>query len=260
MMEWLDISFILLLFIGFLAGLMDSAVGGGGLLQIPALFSLLPNTPIATVFGTNKFASCLGTATAATQFARRIKLPWKMLLPAALLSFVASYIGAKLVAYVPVHYMRPAMLILMLAMFVYTFYKKNLGQSVRLTALTRKEYILGLFFGALIGLYNGIFGPGTGSLLAFVFVRFFAYDFLTATASAKIINLTTNLAALSFFIPNGHILWDWAIPLACANLCGGIVGARLAMKGGTVFLRYGFMALLCILMGKFAWDTFHQIF
>jgi uncharacterized membrane protein YfcA len=88
-------------------------------------------------------------------------------------------------------------------------------------------------------------------------VRFFAYDFLTATASAKVINLTTNLAALSFFVPNGHIVWAWALPLALANLSGGLVGAHLAMRGGSKFLRYGFMALLCIMIGKFGWDLLH---
>lgn len=252
----MDVSIFLLLIAGFLAGLMDAAVGGGGLLQLPALMGLLPNAPIATVFGTNKLASFLGTSMATTQFIRKIRVPWKMLLPAAVLAFIGSYIGAKLVTYVPVQYMRPAMLVLMLLMFVYTFYKKNLGQTVREHALSHREYAIGLLFGALIGLYDGIFGPGTGSLLAFVFVRFFAYDFLTATASAKIINLTTNLAALSFFIPNGHILWDWAIPLALANVCGGMVGARLAILGGTRFLRHGFMVLLVVMMAKFAWDTF----
>lgn len=253
----MDIYFILLLLIGFLAGLMDAAVGGGGLLQIPALFSTLPtSTPIPTVMGINKFASFSGTLTATSQFIRRIAVPWKMLLPAAVLAFAASYGGAKLVAHVPVHYMKPAMLVLMAAMFFYTFFKKDLGQAVRTSALSRKETAWGLFFGALIGFYDGIFGPGTGSLLAFVFVRFFSYDFLTATASAKIINLTTNLAALTFFVPNGHIVWAWALPLAVANLLGGLVGAHLAIRGGTRFLRHGFMVLLVVLISKFGWDIF----
>ena len=142
----------------------------------------------------------------------------------------------------------------MAAMFGYTFFKKDLGQRVRTHALNRKETAWGLFFGALIGFYDGIFGPGTGSLLAFIFVRFYAYDFLTATTSAKIINLTTNLAALSFFVPNGHIVWAWAMPLALANLCGGIVGARLAILGGTRWLRYGFMTLLVVMIGRFGLD------
>ena len=139
-------------------------------------------------------------------------------------------------------------------MLVYTFCKKDLGQMVRDAALTRREYAVGLVTGAAIGLYDGILGPGTGSLLAFVFVRFFAYDFLTATASAKVINLTTNLAALAFFVPNGHIVWAWALPLAAANFCGGFVGSWLAMRGGAKFLRVGFMLALAVLMGKFGWD------
>lgn len=252
----MDSPIIWLVMTGFAAGLMDAAVGGGGLLQIPALFGILPNnTPIASILGVNKFASFWGTFNAAAQFARKIRLPWKMLLPAAACAFIASYLGAKVAASVPIHYMKPAMLVIMVIMFVYTFMKKDLGQVKRETGLTKREYILGIGAGALIGLYDGVFGPGTGSLLAFVFVRFFAYDFLTATAAAKIINLTTNLAALSFFVPHGHIVWAWAIPLAIANFCGGFVGSHIALRGGTQFLRIGFMGLLCILIGKFAWDT-----
>jgi len=253
----MESEIILLLAVGFLAGLMDAAVGGGGLLQIPGLFSLMPSsTPVATVMGVNKFASCTGTTMAGFQFVRKIRVPWKMLLPAALLAFAFSYLGAQLVSWIPVQYMKPAMLVIMAGMFVYTFFKKSLGQTVRERALSRREYYLGLLSGALIGLYDGIFGPGTGSFLTFIFVRFFAFDFMTATASAKIINITTNLAALSYFVPNGYIIWAWALPLAAANLIGGMVGANLAIRGGTRFLRYGFMALLVVLIGKFGWDVF----
>lgn len=253
----MESEIILLLVVGFLAGLMDAAVGGGGLLQIPGLFSLMPSsTPVATVMGVNKFASCTGTTMAGFQFVRKIRVPWKMLLPAALLAFAFSYLGAQLVSWIPVQYMKPAMLVIMAGMFVYTFFKKSLGQTVRERALSRREYYLGLLSGALIGLYDGIFGPGTGSFLTFIFVRFFAFDFMTATASAKIINITTNLAALSYFVPNGYIIWAWALPLAAANLIGGMVGANLAIRGGTRFLRYGFMALLVVLIGKFGWDVF----
>ncbi len=253
----MDTHLPFLLLTGFMAGLMDAAVGGGGLLQIPGLFSLLPaGTPVPTVMGVNKFASSCGTGMATAQFVRKIRVPWKMLLPAAVLAFIFSYSGAKLVAYIPTQYMKPAMLVIMAVMFVYTFFKKNLGQTVRQHALSPKEHRLGLLFGALIGFYDGVFGPGTGSLLAFIFVRFFAFDFMTATASAKIINLTTNFAALSYFIPNGHINWTWALPLAAANLSGGLLGARLAMRGGSRFLRYGFILLLLIMISRFGYDVF----
>ena len=163
-----DSFFYLLLLTGFCAGLMDAAVGGGGLLQIPGLFNLLPtSTPVASVMGVNKFASCCGTVTATGQYLRRIPVPWKMLLPAAVLAFAASYLGAKAVVFFPVQYMKPAMLVIMIAMCVYTFIKKDLGQTVRTEKLTRRETLWGLFFGALIGFYDGIFGPGTGSLFGF---------------------------------------------------------------------------------------------
>ena len=158
-----DSFFYYLLLIGFAAGLMDAAVGGGGLLQIPGLFNLLPNAvPVASVMGINKFASCCGTLTATGQYLRRIPVPWKMLLPAAVLAFAASYLGANAVAYFPVQYMKPAMLVIMIAMCLYTFLKKDLGQAVRTEKLTCRETWWGLFFGALIGFYDGIFGQPAG--------------------------------------------------------------------------------------------------
>ncbi|WP_430472092.1 sulfite exporter TauE/SafE family protein [Wielerella bovis] len=257
----MDTTLILLILTGFAAGLMDAAVGGGGLLQLPSLFTLLPNAALPAILGTNKFSSCIGTTIAASQYAWRTRrtLPWKMLSIAALLAFIASFLGAKLAANVPVHYMKPVMLVIMAAMFVYTFNKKDFGQHIRETTLSRKEHYLGLFTCTAIGFYDGIFGPGTGSLLAFAFVRIFAFDFLLATASAKIINVVTNLAALSFFVPNGHIMWHWAIPLALANFAGGFVGSYIAIRGGTKFLRVGFMCLLVILIGKFGWDTLKEL-
>ena len=255
-MEWLSDSHIWwLLIIGFSAGLMDAAVGGGGLLQIPGLFGALPQKTITpVVLGVNKFASACGTLVAAVQYTRRIPVPWAMLLPAAVLAFAFSYMGAHVVEYLPTAWMKPSILAILIIMAIYTFLKKDLGQVQRQSRLTRREYIIGLLMGALIGLYDGIFGPGTGSLLAFIFVRFFAFDFITATASSKVINLTTNFAALIFFIPHQYVVWHWAIPLAIANLSGGIIGARLAMRGGSKLLRKGFIILLCIMIGKFGYD------
>lgn len=248
-------SVLWLLAIGFCAGLMDAAVGGGGLLQLPGLLNTLPaDVRVAQVMGINKFASFNGTLVAASQYLRRLRVPWKMLLPAAVLAFVCAWLGARLVAHLPTAWMKPAIFVLLVLMALYTFLKKDLGQVARERPLSRGEYWLGLALGAAIGFYDGLFGPGTGSLLAFVFVRFYAFDFLTATASSKVINLTTNLAALAYFVPGGHVVWAWALPLAVANLCGGLVGARLAMKGGSRWLRRGFMLLLCLMIGRFGWE------
>ena len=205
--------------------------------------------------GVNKFASCCGTLTATGQYLRRIPVPWKMLLPAAVLAFTASIFGRENGGVFPraIHETGDAGHH-DCHVSVHFFEKRTWDRRWRTEKLTRRETLWGLFFGALIGFYDGVFGPGTGSLLAFVFVRFYGYDFLAANASAKVINSTTNLAALTFFIPQGHVVWAWAIPLAVANLCGGVVGARLAIRGGTKLLRYGFMLLLCLTIGKFAWD------
>lgn len=255
-MDWLNDAHIWwLLILGFSAGLMDAAVGGGGLLQIPGLFGVLPaQTPAPVVLGVNKFASASGTLVATAQYTRRISVPWAMLIPAAVLAFSFSYLGSHIVVYLPTSWMKPSILVILIVMAAYTFLKKDLGQVERQSVLTKREYIHGLIIGALIGLYDGVFGPGTGSLLAFVFVRFFAFDFITATASSKVINLTTNLAALCFFIPHHYVIWHWAIPLAIANLTGGLIGARLAMRGGTKLLRKGFIVLLCIMIGRFGYD------
>lgn len=261
-MEWFSDAHIWrLLIIGFSAGLMDAAVGGGGLLQIPGLFNALPkHTIVPIVMGVNKFASASGTLVAAVQYTRRIPVPWAMLLPAAVLAFVFSYLGSHIVVYLPTAWMKPSILVILVVMAVYTFLKKDLGQVQRRSHLSRREYVFGLFMGALIGLYDGILGPGTGSLLAFVFVRFFAFDFITATASSKVINLTTNLAALAFFIPNQYVVWHWAIPLAAANLTGGLIGSRLAMIGGSELIRKGFIIVLCIMICSFGRDLLISYF
>lgn len=250
-----ETQWLWLLAIGFAAGLMDAAVGGGGLLQLPGLINTLPaDTRVAQIMGINKFASFNGTWMATSQYLRRLRVPWRMLLPAAVLAFVFSWLGARLVAHLPTAWLKPAIFVLLVVMAFYTFLKKDLGQIAREQQLSRREHWLGLLLGAAIGFYDGIFGPGTGSLLAFVFVRFYAFDFLTATASSKVINLTTNLAALVYFVPGGHVVWTWAIPLAAANLCGGLLGARLAMRGGSRWLRRGFMLLLCLMIGRFGWE------
>lgn len=246
---------LLMCMLSLLAGMMDAAVGGGGLLQIPGLFSLMPaHTPVATVMGTNKFSAVCGTLMSGVQYVRKIPVPWKMLLPAAALAYITSFSGSMLVSYIPVHWFKPFILLVLIAMAIYTFSKKDFGQSQRKQRLSKNEWYVGLACGALIGFYDGVIGPGTGSFLTFMFIRLFAFDFLTAVASSKIINVTTNLAALSFFIPNDYIIWAWALPLAAANLTGGIIGTHIALRGGTRFLRYGFMLLLTVLIGKFAWD------
>jgi uncharacterized membrane protein YfcA len=183
-------------------------------------------------------------------------MPWALVLPAALCAFVFAFIGATAVSLIPVKVLKPLILALLIAMAIYTFKKKDFGHLHKPSVITRRERTLAALVGCAIGFYDGLFGPGTGSFLAFLFIRFFAFDFLHATAAAKIVNLATNLAALSFFIPTGHILWPTALAMAAFNMAGGMVGSRLAIRGGAKTIRVLFLILAVILIGKFGYDLF----
>lgn len=243
-----------LCFFSFMAGMIDAAVGGGGLIQTPALFNFLPNYSAATLFGTNKMSSAVGTLSAARSYLKRVKLPWNLVLPAAATAFVMSFAGAATVNAIPKAYIRPMVLVLLIVMAVYTLWKKDFGKLHKPVAIGRREMAMGMAIGGAIGFYDGLFGPGTGSFLIFLFIRCFAFDFLHASAAAKVVNLTTNVAALTFFIPTGNVLFQYAIPMAGFNVLGAMAGSWIAMKKGAGFVRILFLLLTSVLIGKLGWD------
>lgn len=249
-------SLFLLCTAAFFAGLIDAVVGGGGLIQIPALFSVLPQAQPATIFGTNKLASIFGTASAAARYARRIDVPWRTALPAALAAFVLSYFGAMTVALLPKEWLRPLVLALLIIVTVYTYVRKDLGTVDQNRVHGRRDMLLALLLGGLIGFYDGFFGPGTGSFLIFMFVRLFGLDFLRASVSAKIVNAATNLAALIFFGAHAHVLLATGMAMAVFNIGGSLVGSHLAIRHGASFVRRAFLAIAGVFILKFAWDTF----
>ena len=255
MIEWLDAGWLALILAAFLAGAIDAVVGGGGLIQIPALFAALPGESAATLFGTNKCASVVGTANATWRYARQVKMPWRTILPAALAAFAFSYLGAAAVAWLPKDAVRPLILLLLILAAVYTLMRKDFGQLHRPAHSGRRELAYALLLGGVIGFYDGFFGPGTGSFLIFLFVRFFGFDFLHASASAKVVNVATNLAALAYFVPNGYVLALLAGLMALANVSGSMAGTALALKHGSAFVRRVFLIVVGVLIVKFAWDT-----
>jgi len=248
----LDIS--ILCSLAFCAGLIDAAVGGGGLIQIPALLNAFPTAPAATLFGTNKIASVCGTSLAARSYMGRVSIPWSLVLPAAISAFVMSFLGAAAVSFVPQASMRPLVLALIVAMAIYTFKKKDFGAIQRPLEIGIRERVLSVIIGGGIGFYDGIFGPGTGTFLIFLFIRYFAFDFLQASASAKFVNIATNIAALAFFVPSGHVLYAIAVPMAIFNMLGSYTGSWVAMKHGAGFVRILFLCLLIALIAKLAYD------
>ena len=246
-----------LMFLGvmaFMAGLIDAAVGGGGLIQIPALFNALPGAAPAVVFGTNKVAAVSGTLFAARSYVRRVRLPWRLVLPAALAAFALSFVGASAVSLIPKAVMRPLVLALLLVMAVYTLWKKDFGALHTPVTVGRRQRIQAMLLGGAIGFYDGLFGPGTGSFLIFLFIRCFAFDFLHASAAAKFVNIATNLAALAYFLPQDQVLWHYALPMAVCNVLGALSGSWLALRGGSRLVRGVFLLLLVVLIGRFAYE------
>lgn len=252
----IDATLALLGLAAFLAGFVDAVVGGGGLIQIPALFSLHPGEAPATLFGTNKSAAVVGTISAAGHYLRRVTLPWRATLWASLAAFLFSYLGAAAVAWLPKDVLRPVILALLVAAAIYTFVRKDFGRLHRPAHTGFRETVYALALGAAIGFYDGFFGPGTGSFLIFLFVRFFGFDFLHASAAAKVVNVATNLAALSFFLPHGHVLALVAVIMALCNLAGAQAGARLALRHGSGFVRVVFLVVVSVLILRFGWESF----
>ena len=239
-----------------LAGFVDAIVGGGGLILVPALFAIFPTAHPATLFGVNKGASVWGTAVATAQFARRVDMRWAALLPAAGAGFAASLAGAWLVTVISAGFLRKALPLVLLGVLIYTLARKDLGRHHAPRFTGRAETAAACCIGLALGFYDGFFGPGTGSFLVFLFVRWMGYDFLNAAASAKLLNIATNLAALALFAWKGHVWWHFALPMGVANVVGSLLGTRLALRHGAGFVRSMFIVVVSALILKTAFDAF----
>jgi uncharacterized membrane protein YfcA len=238
------------------AGFVDAIVGGGGLVLVPALFAVLPATHPATLFGINKSASIWGTAIAAVQYSRRVELRWRALLPAAAAGFAGSFAGAWAVTRISPDFLRKLLPVILLAVLGYTLARKHLGRDHVPRFSGRAEAWAAGAIGLTLGFYDGFFGPGTGSFLVFLFVRWLGYDFLHASASAKLLNTASNFAALILFAVKGHVWWHFALALAVANVAGSLLGTHVALKHGTGFVRGFFMAVVFVLILKTGYDGF----
>lgn len=241
------------------AGLVDAIVGGGGLIIVPSLFALFPQAVPATLLGTNKAASIWGTGWSAWQFSKRVKLPSKRLLGAIVAAMLGGLIGAWLATRVPADRFRLALPIVLTAVWIYTLWRKDLGHTHAPHLSPRAEALTATGLGALIGFYDGVFGPGTGSFFVFALVRGLGWDFLHASAAAKRLNFATNVAALAWFIPAGHVVWALSLPMAVANVLGSSVGTKLALRHGAGFVRGVFLVVVAALVCKTGWDAWRLL-
>ncbi len=248
-------EYLLLAVAAFLAGLVDAVVGGGGLIQIPVLFSVFPSTAPATLFGTSKLAGIFGTSAAAINYARRVRVAWSAAAPAAMTAFVFAFAGAFTVTRVPADFVRTLLPCVLVAVAVYTFRKKDFGAHHAPIHSGLAEKFAAVGMGACIGFYDGFFGPGTGSFLIFLFVRFFGFDFLSASAAAKVVNVACNLSALMWFGYSGHLLWQLGLMMAVCQVAGSLLGSRLAIRHGSQFVRKLFLCVVTLLIFKTSYDA-----
>jgi uncharacterized membrane protein YfcA len=248
-----EIVFVLVAAFG--AGAIDAMAGGGGLVQLPALFAAYPTTPHTTLLGTGKLAGFAGTTSAIFRFVRHVTIDWKLVLPAAVGAFVAALVGAWIATSIPPDRFRAMVPVLLTLVLAYTLLHKDFGLQHRPRGQGRRGRALAAAGAGAIGLYDGFFGPGTGSFLVFLFVRGFGLDFLHASASAKIVNATTNVAALVLFGLTGELLWLLGLAMAVCNVAGAQVGSHLAIRRGSGFVRVVFLVVVGSLIAKTAWDA-----
>ena len=249
------IEIVFVLAAAFGAGVIDAMAGGGGLIQVPALFAAFPATPHPTLLGTGKLAGFAGTTSAIFRFMRHVRIDWRLVVPAAVSAFVAALLGAWIATSIAPDQFRALVPVLLTLVLAYTLLHRDFGIEHRPRGNGRRGRVLAAAGAGAIGLYDGFFGPGTGSFLVFLFVRGFGLDFLHASASAKVVNAAANVAAIVLFGFTGELLWLLGLAMAACNVTGAQVGSHLAIRRGSGFVRAVFLLVVGSLIAKTAWDA-----
>ena len=250
---------ILLCVASFGAGFIDSIVGGGGLIQLPALFILLPQFSMVSLLATNKLVSVTGTAVSTYRFSRSIPYLKTIIIPAILASFVFSFFGAYIVSIISSEVLKPLFMVLLFVVFLATIRNKAFGiidhDPNRIIPVWKP-----LIIGSVIGFYDGFFGPGTGSFLIIAFVGILGMTFVQGSAYAKIINLTTNIAAIMLFSLRTEFQFKYALPMMLFNVGGALLGVRLALLKGNEFVRALLRGIVFLTILKMAYDVWQDYF
>lgn len=248
-------TLVLLCAAALAAGWVDAVSGGGGLLQLPALFLALPDAQPVQVLGTNKVSSVLGTAAATATYVPKAPPDVRTAAPMALAAIVGSALGATTASRLPADVFRPVVVVLLIAVWLWTLLRPQMGRTQELRWHgRRRHYVVATVAGLGIGFYDGLLGPGTGSFLLIVLVAVLGYSFLNASSTAKVVNLGTNLAAIVVFGLTGSVLWLLGLAMGVCNMAGGFLGARMAIQRGSGFVRVVFLAVVGVLILRLAWD------
>ncbi len=246
----------LLLVAALVAGWVDAVVGGGGLVQLPALLvGLGPGTAAVHSLATNKVASICGTTTSAITYFRRVRPDLRTALPMAGAALVGALVGAAIALVLPSSAIRPVVVVALLAVLVHVVRHPSIGAATALRHSGRRHHLTAGGLGFVVGVYDGAVGPGTGSFLVFGLVSLVGYAFVEASAKAKIANCATNLGALLVFVPQGAVLWRLGLLMGLANVLGGYVGARTAVAKGAGFVRAVFVVVSAALVVRLGYDV-----
>ncbi|GAA4377953.1 sulfite exporter TauE/SafE family protein [Nocardioides caricicola] len=238
------------------AGFVDAVVGGGGLIQLPALLLGMPSASTVQILATNKIASISGTSASAATYYRRIRPDPRTFLPLMALAFLGSAAGAAVASQIPREAFEPIVLVALVVVGGYVLVKPELGERTALRFQGRRHLVAAMATGLVIGFYDGALGPGTGSFFVITLVGLMGYSFLEASAKAKLANWATNLAAILVLAPQGAVVWKVAVVMAVCNILGGYVGARTAVSRGARFVRVFFILVVSAFVVTLAWDVF----
>lgn len=250
---WLLVLFAV---VGLAAGFIDAVVGGGGLIQVPALL-LIPGIAPVQALGTNKLGSIMGVSTSSVTYYRRLHPDMRTAAPMALVAFLAAIGGAAVAAHLPGEALQPLIVVALVLVAVHVLTKPTLGQATDLRWSGNQHYGMAALVGLVVGFYDGFLGPGAGSFFVIGLVSVLGYAFLPATAMAKMVNFATNVGALVFFVPSGAVLWQVGLVMGAGNVVGAYLGARTAVARGSRFIRVAFVIVVTVLIVKLIWDMLH---
>ncbi|MFY8207453.1 MAG: sulfite exporter TauE/SafE family protein [Arenimonas sp.] len=239
---------------GFAAGLIDSIVGGGGLVLTPAMLNLHPGLNILQAIGTQRTSSIMGTSVAAWNYLRKIRIERRILLPACAAALAASAIGVQFAKRLDPEFLKWTVLAICVILAVYTAFRKDLGLKEERRFHPKHESLAALSIGTATGFYNGLIGPGTGTIMVFAFVSFLGLDFLKSSAVSKAANVSADISSWTVLLLSGFVLWALALPLVIGNMLGSYIGSHMAIRKGQAFVRAVFLIIVLALIARQAWQ------
>ena len=250
------LTLTLILCAGFFAGFIDAIAGGGGLIQLPAMLISFPQKEVIEVVGTSKAGAIWGTSAAALNYRRNIKTDPKLLIAMVLPAFIGSGLGSLLATQISTTQLKSGIVVMLVAVFIYTLIHPDLGKIEIFKHSHLRRMQIAISAGFIIGFYDGLIGPGTGTLLMIVLVAGFGFAFVGASAIAKVVNVATNLASILVIGFNASIMWKVGIALGIVNLAGGFLGSHVAINKGSEFVRKFYLVVTFFLIVRVLFDLF----